>query len=114
MANTNYTLNLDNLIDFLNIGDEWDSPLHYWLGIPNDRAQEISNHAYNIVWDQIESEEFATVRTLVTLFKEAREKNYNDTELTFYLYWGFSEIDAFLNPTLQINFEEEPPPPQEN
>ena len=120
MADGNYTLNFDNVIDFIKLTDagyEEGASLHYKLGITDDRAQEISNHAYNLVWDEIETNEFSGSRVIGVLFRDAKAREYNDLELVFYLYWAFSEMDSFLNPNPEISLivsEEDTINPQEN
>jgi len=99
MGDTNYSLNIDNLLEYLNCAAAKGKYLHNRLGIEDNRARKISLTAYNIVWDEIEQgEEFNTIQTIIKLLKAAKENNYNDTEIAFYLYCGFSEIDAFVNP----------------
>jgi len=99
MGDTNYSLNIDNLLEYLSYAAATGQYLHNRLGIEDGRAEKVSLTAYNIVWDEIEEgEEFNTIQTIIKLLKAAKENNYNDTEITFYLYCGFSEIDAFVNP----------------
>ena len=117
MAAGNCILNLSNIEDFLKLtyvdGVEGEN-LHYYLGIPDDRAKEIADLAYSTVWDEIEKDEFSTIATILNLIRKVSVLDYNDPELFFYLYWGSSEIDSFLNPTLEIIFDEEKKDPSEN
>jgi len=106
----NYTLNIDNMLDYLSYSVSKGEYLHNWLGIKDRRAQEVSQRAYDIVWDEIEKEgDFETIEVMKELFKTAKDERFTDNELTYYLYWGFSEIDAHVNPAIEINFEPEPP-----
>lgn len=110
MSKANYSLNIDNILEFFDYGTPKGEYLHYWLGLSDTTAQKIANHAYNIVWDAIESpEEFSTIGVIIQLFKDAKKQGYNDAELTYYLYYGFSEIDAYINPAIEVNFEPEMP-----
>lgn len=111
MSKGNYSLNIDNLLEYLKYGGKEGKWLHNWLGLQDKQAQTISQEAYNIVWDEIEENEegFDTVETINKLFRAAKEKQYSDTELTYFLYWGFSEIDSFANPTIEVSFEPEQP-----
>lgn len=109
MSKGNYTLNIDNLLEYLKYGGKEGKWLHNWLGLQDGQAKAVSLEAYNIVWDEIERDEegFDTIATIKKLLTVAKEKQYSDTELTYFLYWGFSEIDSFANPTIEVSFEPE-------
>jgi len=110
MGNANYSLNLDNIIEYFSYGTPGGKYLHYWLGLSDTRAEEVATKAYDIVWDAIEgTEEFSTIGVIIQLFKAAKEANYNDAELTYYLYFGFGEIESYLNPAIEVSFEPEQP-----
>ena len=103
MSNTNYTLNIDNILEYFKYASVDAQYIHECMGLNDERAMEVSNRAYNIVWDEIESEDgFRSMDVINTLFKAAKEENYNDVELAYYLYFGFSEIDSYLNPTIEL------------
>ena len=107
-----YSLNIDNLIEYLTGQYTQGRYMHSWLGIKDQRAKDVAQVAYDIVWDEIEKaeegkEDFNAIKVLLDLFKQAKENGYSDTELVHYLYWGFSEIDAYINPAMEIVFEEE-------
>jgi uncharacterized protein Yka (UPF0111/DUF47 family) len=106
----NYSLNIENLLEYLSLSDHQGEYLHEWLGLSDERAHSVSLRAYNIVWDNIEEEgDFNTIATIKQLFTTSQEENYNDVELFYYLYWGISEIDGHINPAIEINFESETP-----
>ena len=106
----NYTLNIDNMLDYLSYSVSKGDHLHERLGIKDHRAQEVSQRAYDIVWDEIERDgDFETIEVMKTLLRVAKQEGYTDNECFFYLYWGFSEIDAHIHPAMEISFEPEPP-----
>ena len=116
MKQANYSLNIDNVLEYITdcaVPD--DEYLHSWLGIPENKAVEVGRNAYNIVWDAIEKEDenMTTIDIIVDLLKGAKKGNYNDPELLLYLYWGFSEIEGHFNPAIEVSLELDQKPPDD-
>ncbi len=118
MGDTNYSLNISNILDFLEVTGLEDSGLdllHCRLGIEDDRAHDIGDHAYDVVWDGLEGgDEFSVIKVIANILREAKIKGYSDTELFYYLYFAIGEIEGQTNPLVPMDFDDGHPYVSEN
>ena len=106
MKEGNYQVNLDDIIDYLSISDLKGEYVNYWFGIDDDRANDIADLAYHIVQEEIKKG-INIARTIRTLLKEAKQRQYNGTDFIFFMYWGMGEIRSYEDfPIIDLSFTE--------
>ena len=105
----NYSINLDNVEDAINLIGKSGEDFASILGLSEKQANELSELSESLVmmfvsWDgEGNKKQWDTEDVLKTIIRVCRDKNYNDIEALYFAFISMYEYFNMLEPVLIIN-----------